>query len=94
MRVLNIYPQLKVKRRVINFNYYRDEKLVNVKYRDSEKNFKLIKGEELIFYGLNNIKPYSTCHIVEGEMDLYQCMKKVFPLLYLFQMVQIRGIKN
>ena len=72
-------PQLKVKRRVINFNYYRDEKLVNVKYRDSEKNFKLIKGAELIFYGLNNIKPYSTCHIVEGEMDALSMYEAGFP---------------
>lgn len=72
-------PQLKVKRRVINFNYYRDEKLINVKYRDSEKNFKLIKGAELIFYGLNNIKPYSTCHIVEGEMDALAMYEAGFP---------------
>ena len=52
---------------------------MNVKYRDSEKNFKLIKGAELIFYGLNNIKPYSTCHIVEGEMDHLSMYEAGFP---------------
>jgi twinkle protein len=62
-------PQVQARRKCINFNYYRDEKLINVKYRDGEKNFKMVAGAELIFYGLNNIKPYSTCHIVEGEID-------------------------
>jgi twinkle protein len=62
-------PQLKVKRRVINFNYYRDNQIVNIKFRDGEKNFKLVSGAELIFYGLNNIKDSEICYIVEGEMD-------------------------
>jgi len=62
-------PQLQVKRRVINFNYYRENQIVNIKYRDSEKNFKLVSGAELIFYGLNNIKDTERCYIVEGEID-------------------------
>jgi twinkle protein len=62
-------PQVQSKRRCINFNYYRDNQIINVKYRDGEKNFKLVAGAELIFYGLNNIKDSEQCYIVEGEMD-------------------------
>jgi twinkle protein len=62
-------PQTGTKRNTINFNYYRNKELVNVKYRDAEKNFKLVSGAELIFYGLDNIKELDTVYIVEGEMD-------------------------
>ena len=62
-------PQVQSKRKTINFNYYRDRELVNIKYRDAEKNFKLVQGAELIFYGLDNIKELDHCYIVEGEMD-------------------------
>ena len=39
---LEYMPQVQKKRRCINFNYYRDNELINVKYRDAEKNFKLV----------------------------------------------------
>lgn len=63
------FPQVREERAAINFNYYREGELVNVKYRDAEKNFKLVSGAELIFYGLDNIKESNHCYIVEGEMD-------------------------
>ena len=63
------FPQVQKKRKAINFNYYRESKLVNVKYRDGEKNFKMVSGAELIFYGLDNIKALDKIYIVEGEMD-------------------------
>jgi|TARA_R110000744_G_scaffold94462_3_gene182400 twinkle protein len=66
---LEYMPQVQKNRRVVNFNYYRENKLVNVKYRDSEKNFKMVSGAELIFYGLDNIKNTDIVYIVEGEMD-------------------------
>jgi len=66
---LEYMPQVQKNRRVINFNYYRENKLVNVKYRDSEKNFKMVSGAELIFYGLDNIKELEKVYVVEGEMD-------------------------
>ena len=66
---LEYMPQVKAKRRCINFNYYRNSEIINVKYRDSEKNFKLVSGAELIFYGIDNIKDLKKCYIVEGEMD-------------------------
>ena len=63
------FPQVREERAAINFNYYREGELVNVKYRDAEKNFKLVSGAELVFYGLDNIKESNHCYIVEGEMD-------------------------
>lgn len=66
---IEFMPQVQSKRRCINFNYYRDNQIINVKYRDGEKNFKLVSGAELIFYGLNNIKDSEQCYIVEGELD-------------------------
>jgi twinkle protein len=66
---LEYMPQVQKNRRAVNFNYYRENKLINVKYRDSEKNFKMVSGAELIFYGLDNIKDIPKVYIVEGEMD-------------------------
>ncbi len=53
----------------IQFNYYRDNKLINIKYRDSNKNFKLVSGAELILYNLDGIKGKTEITICEGEMD-------------------------
>lgn len=66
---VEFFPQVQKKRKAINFNYYRNGELINVKYRDAEKNFKLVGGAELIFYGLDNVKDQDYCYIVEGEMD-------------------------
>tara|TARA_B100000900_G_scaffold414095_1_gene439757 strand:- start:5376 stop:7049 length:1674 start_codon:yes stop_codon:yes gene_type:complete len=66
---LEYFPQVGKKRRAINFNYYRKNDLVNVKYRDGQKNFKMVSGAELIFYGLDNIKTMDKIYIVEGEID-------------------------
>lgn len=63
------FPQISKNRKAINFNYYRDNDLINVKYRDAEKNFKMVSGAELVFYGLDNIKNSDRAYIVEGEMD-------------------------
>ncbi len=66
---LEYIPQVQKKRRTINFNYFREGELINVKYRDAEKNFKMVSGAELIFYGVDNLKDKKRCYIVEGEMD-------------------------
>ena len=44
--------------------------LINIKYRDGRKNFKLFKGAEKVFYNIDSIVGYDTCVIVEGEMDV------------------------
>jgi len=66
---IEYFPQVQKKRKAINFNYYRDGELINCKFRDAEKNFKMVSGAELIFYGLDNISTMETIYIVEGEMD-------------------------
>ena len=62
-------PQTGKVENAIHFNYYIGDELINVKYRDGRKNFKLYKGAEKIFYNINNIICYEYCVIVEGEMD-------------------------
>lgn len=60
----------------INFNYFRFGELINVKYRDGKKNFKLFKDAEMIFYNLDTVLINLEVIIVEGEMDvlaLAQC---------------------
>jgi twinkle protein len=53
----------------IQFPYFRDEELINIKYRSEDKKFMLSKDAELIFYGLDDIKDEQECIIVEGEID-------------------------
>ena len=42
-------PQTSKKENTIKFNYFMGDQLINVKYRDGRKNFKLFKGAEKIF---------------------------------------------
>ena len=66
---------------VIAFNYFLDGKLVNVKYRTIDKQFKMFGGGRVIPYNLDSVKGKSVCAITEGEIDaatLHQCgMKSV-----------------
>ena len=62
-------PQTGQKENTIQFNYIMGDELVNIKYRDGRKNFKLYKGAEKIFYNINSIVGYDWCVITEGEMD-------------------------
>lgn len=62
-------PQVNGERNVICFNYFKNDQLVNVKYRDGAKNFKLYKDAELVFYNIDGIKDSDECLIVEGEID-------------------------
>ena len=63
-------PQTGKSENVIKFNYMIGDQLVNVKYRDGRKNFKLYKGAEKVFYNINSTVGYEYCVIVEGEMDV------------------------
>ena len=63
-------PQTGKTENVIKFNYFMGVKLINIKYRDGRKNFKLYKGAEKVFYNINSIIGYEYCVIVEGEMDV------------------------
>jgi len=63
-------PQTGKSENTIQFNYLMGEELVNVKYRDGRKNFKLYKGAEKVFYNINSIVGFDDCVITEGEMDV------------------------
>ena len=53
----------------INFPYYQDNLLINIKYRDSRKNFKLIAGADKVFYNIDSIRGRDYVIITEGEFD-------------------------
>lgn len=58
-------------RTVVCFNYYnREGNLINIKFRSSNKEFKMNTGSQLVFFGLDvadmNTGPIVIC---EGEMD-------------------------
>lgn len=53
----------------VQFNYFRNDDLVNIKYRTGNKKFRMIKDAELIFYNIDAIEKSDWCIIVEGEID-------------------------
>ena len=63
-------PQTGKTENTIKFNYLMGEDLINIKYRDGRKNFKLYKGAEKVFYNINSIVGYDSCVITEGEIDV------------------------
>ena len=63
-------PQTGKTENTIQFNYIMGDQLINVKYRDGRKNFKLYKGAEKVFYNINSIIGYDSCVITECEMDV------------------------
>lgn len=63
-------PQTKTEVMTIQFNYFLDSSLVNVKYRDAAKNFKMFKDAEKIFYNIDSIRFTDEVVITEGEVDV------------------------
>lgn len=68
-------PQTGKVENCICFPFYRNGELVNVKYRDGRKNFKLSKGAELIWYNYDAILTNKEITITEGEMDCLAFME-------------------
>lgn len=66
---LEFMPQDGKELNTIQFNYFRNEELINVKYRSGNKHFKLHKGSELIFYNLDCVLGQKEIIISEGEID-------------------------
>lgn len=62
-------PQTQKEESCICFPYLRDGQIVNIKFRDGRKGFKMVKDAELIFYNLNTIGEKKYCIITEGEID-------------------------
>ena len=53
----------------VQFNYWRNKELINIKYRDSGKHFKMYSGAELLFYNIDSLKDGTSAIITEGEFD-------------------------
>ena len=69
-------PKARAEIPIIQFNYFRNGELINIKSRGKDKDFKLFKDAELIFYNLDASIDNENIIIVEGEMDvlaLYEC---------------------
>lgn len=62
-------PQTQKEESCICFPYFKNGELVNIKYRDGAKRFKMVKGAELVFYNLSSISDRKFCIITEGEID-------------------------
>jgi twinkle protein len=68
--VHNYIPALGAEVDCIAFPYFRDGELANIKFRPlTEKTFAMVKGAEIIFYGLDDIADSNSAVIVEGELD-------------------------
>jgi len=63
-------PQIESLSMSIAFPYYKNGELINIKYRDAHKNFRLEAGAQRGFYGIDDIVGEDIhCVIVEGEID-------------------------
>jgi twinkle protein len=62
-------PVINKKCEAIQFNYFINDELINIKYRGPKKTFKMHKGSELVFYNLDSIRNSKECYITEGEID-------------------------
>ena len=68
---IDYMPQAGKEVKTIHFNYIHNGEVFNIKYRDSEKNFKLVSGAMLGPFGIDvaSDNSSSTIVITEGEMD-------------------------
>lgn len=75
-------PQPKKEVNTVQFNYFRDDELVNIKYRcplpNGKKGFKMVTDAEKIPYNLDNIRTEKECIIVEGEIDVLSVVESGF----------------
>lgn len=60
-------PQVGKEMNTVQFPYYLDGELINIKYRTGDKKFKMVQGAELIPYNIDSIKDCDTAYLVEGE---------------------------
>jgi twinkle protein len=62
-------PQVEEEVEAVQFPYVRGGEVVNIKYRDRDKHFRMAAGAERILYGVDDIERGGTLLICEGEMD-------------------------
>ena len=63
----------------INFNYFINGELINVKSRNAKKDFRLVKGAERVLYNLDATHGHDTIIITEGEIDALSCIESGYP---------------
>lgn len=66
---MEFMPQAGKEMNTVQFPYYLDGELVNIKYRTGDKKFKMVQGAELIPYNIDSIKDCDTVYLCEGEAD-------------------------
>ena len=69
-----LMPQTGKRETCLCFNYFEAGELVNTKYRDGAKNYKMATGAELIPYHIDGIRNMPECIITEGEFDALSFM--------------------
>jgi len=62
-------PQTNQLELTLQFPYFEDDELVNIKYRTYDKHFKMSYGSEPIPYNIDSIRESDECVITEGEID-------------------------
>lgn len=72
-------PQTGSTQNTMQFNFYLNGKVINVKYRTEDKHFALVQGAKLIPYNIDSIKGHRECIITEGEMDCLSFVEAGFP---------------
>lgn len=62
-------PQDQKEHKVICFNYFLEDDLINIKFKTSDKMFKMVKDARKIPYNINSIKDQAYVIICEGEEE-------------------------
>jgi twinkle protein len=62
-------PQTEKEENCIVFPFFKNSELINLKFRDARKNFKLSSGAELIWFNYDAILKHEDIIICEGEID-------------------------
>lgn len=62
-------PNRKGEVTAIRYNYFLHGELINIKYKDAKKNFKMYKGAEKVFYNIDSTIGSDYIVITEGEED-------------------------
>ena len=63
-------PQDQKEHRVICFNYFLDDELINIKFKTSDKKFKMVKDARKIPYNVDVLKNSNYIVITEGEEEV------------------------
>lgn len=78
-------PQTQKKERCICFPYIRNTEIVNIKFRDGRKNFKLVKDAEMMLFGMQTLEGRHSAIITEGEWDALAAYESGFGQDYVLE---------